>query len=401
MARVNPLLPGLHLGPVTLSKGGGVSIASVLAILAKGTASAWWTPQSGLIYQDNAGTTPAVAANDVIGLQLDQAHWGGKTLAQELAAQPELCPNGSFPSGSTTGWAVWNTGGVISSANGSLTITQASSANQTGAGIAISTVAGQFYEASFNLLSTSGGAQFRIGTFNGAGDVAISTTSPSTGIRNIVFQAVGATTFFNVATQNTIGNFAQFGSVSVKALPGNHALQASTSLKPTLQFNGSLPIERFDGVDDYLLSPLIPGAATTYIFKGLQNTTGRPVMGASDAVPARSFIALGIGGQLAAGVGSQGIAVITGGPVITGVLGTGALTYDGTTVNLYWNGANVYSAAQASAGQTTIPVSMGSYNNNGTPSTSQSANLYHTQMIAGYAATAAEIATITTYLNSH
>jgi beta-glucanase (GH16 family) len=69
---------------------------------------------------------------------------------------------------------------------------------------------------------------------------------------------------------------------------------------------------------------------------------------------------------MAAGIGAQGTATIFAGADLRNAFHTGAVTWDGTTVKLYLDGAEVYSAAQSGAVNTTVDMFKGALNANGT-----------------------------------
>ena len=52
-------------------------------------------------------------------------------------------------------------------------------------------------------------------------------------------------------------------AISCKLVPGNHALQATTTKRPLWTANSGKPYLLFDGTDDALVSPFIPGSAGT------------------------------------------------------------------------------------------------------------------------------------------
>ena len=114
-----------------------------------------------------------------------------------------------------------------------------------------------------------------------------------------------------------------------------------------------------------ILAPAVQGNGTTqYMDTGLAATAnatlfavfngtagGRTLIGSQSAAPnARSYLASDAGGLIAGGVGSQSFVTIKGTTnIVDSVVHITCLTYDGSTVKLYWNGDQEYSAAQASA----------------------------------------------------
>src|SRR5690606_7271653 len=76
------------LGLTPLSKGGGIDLNAFMAAQSDGL---WFDfTQTDRLFQENVGPTPANDPGEVIGLAMSQRVWGGKTLAELLAGQPEL-----------------------------------------------------------------------------------------------------------------------------------------------------------------------------------------------------------------------------------------------------------------------------------------------------------------------
>ena len=125
---------------------------------------------------------------------------------------------------------------------------------------------------------------------------------------------------------------------------------------------GTAPVYRTADIDS---GPAVQGNGTTqYMDTGLAATAnatlfavfngtagGRTLIGSQSAAPnARSYLASDAGGLIAGGVGSQSFVTIKGTTnIVDSVVHITCLTYDGSTVKLYWNGDQEYSAAQASA----------------------------------------------------
>lgn len=173
---------------------------------------------------------------------------------------------------------------------------------------------------------------------------------------------------------------------------GNHASQATSGARPVRKMGGLI---RYDGSDDNLLTTFNPAAATSLAFHGKIGDLTQIIVGAQNS-NGRCYISTGASGSLAAGVGAQNFYDITAGPDIRNVLGVGVLTCNGSVVKLYWNGAEIYSAAQSGVTPSTTPFMVGAHNNNGTPSNFASADLYRALAI-DRALTPAEITKLTNY----
>tara|TARA_R110000868_G_scaffold348974_2_gene610122 strand:- start:409 stop:1005 length:597 start_codon:yes stop_codon:yes gene_type:complete len=151
-------------------------------------------------------------------------------------------------------------------------------------------------------------------------------------------------------------------SFSVKKLLGSHASQTGSSFMPQYQPAGTT----YDGLDDRMVTILKPTTEGTILARFSGDLASRVVMGSQAASDGRCFLALDASGRLAAGIGGQSTSTIFGGADIRGETHTGAVTWDGSTVKLYLDAVEVYSAAQSGAVNTTIPIMHGALNANGT-----------------------------------
>jgi hypothetical protein len=166
------------------------------------------------LYQDTAGTTPVTTTGQSVGLMLDKS--------KGLVLGPELVTNGGFDS--ATGWTVSaqcsigsGVANIISTDGSFQSVVQ----NRTLTG-------GSTYELSFDVVSyTSGTPRF---TFTGASvDISFATGTgrrvarffvPTTVTSGITFTRLAGVTNYSI------------DNISVKELPGNHAVQATTANRP-------------------------------------------------------------------------------------------------------------------------------------------------------------------------
>lgn len=181
-------------------------------------------------------------------------------------------------------------------------------------------------------------------------------------------------------------------SASVRQIPGSHGEQNSASFRPILRADGL----EYDGIDDRLTTSLTPTTEGTLVARFDGDTASRVIMGSQPATDGRAFLALDASGRLAAGIGTQSTATIFGGSDIRGTEHVGAVTWDGTTVKLYLDGTEVYSAAQSGAVNTTVAMTLGSLNANGTPSAFWD-GIIGQSIAIDRALTASEISNLTTY----
>lgn len=321
------------------------------------------------LFQEATGITPA-GVDQNVGLALDVSKWGGKTLAQVLAGQPELVVNGNFDV-DISGWtnigsstAIWSSGVMQITANAGFIGGRYQDVTiSSGARVEISARCRRLSGTSpLNLAAYVGGAFTTLIGIRQVteGDFITETLRVSHGGTSIrvYFQAVNGNGVFEV------------DNVSVKEIPGNHASQATSGARPVLKAGG---LTRYDGSDDGLLTTLNPTAAMTFMVKGnLPSSNSRYFGGVNGAGTSRLYLGTN-SGVLAALVGSG-----------TALLGTAALSEsgvfgvmnDGTTASLIQNGAIVASQAQAGAPTTAFPIALGFVNNSGTPSGWGNSDIY-------------------------
>lgn len=180
--------------------------------------------------------------------------------------------------------------------------------------------------------------------------------------------------------------------ITVTPVSGNHGLQATTSAQPKWQTGG---LARFDGSDDCLLTTLNPTTSGTMLVAGTADAVNDILMGSIGVSNGRCYIGTDSAGRLSGGIGTQGSGTIFGGDDIRGVVGVNALSWDGTTVKLFRDGATIYEDAQSGAVNTTTPIHVGALNNNGTSTSFADMDSSRVLYIAK-ALTAAQIAAITT-----
>lgn len=171
-------------------------------------------------------------------------------------------------------------------------------------------------------------------------------------------------------------------------LKGNHARQTSSTFRPTKQ-SGGLLWRR----GDRLVSTHTATPQGTIIAK-FNGVDGTIIAGAQPASNGRSFLALDPNGRLSAGVGNQSRNIIFAGPDLRNETHIGAVTWDGTTVKLYLDGAEIYSAPQVGAVTGATPFMIGALNANGTAAQFWQ-GLIGPNIAIDRALTAAEITSIT------
>jgi hypothetical protein len=191
---------------------GGFSPSALFALAEPGV---WFDPSDlSTLYQDTAGTTPVTTTGQSVGLMLDKS--------KGLVLGPELVTNGDFSSG--TGWTT-NTGWSIT---GGAAVGAAVSTSLFGGGV--TPVAGRTYRVDFDVISYTSGSLFVTVGGNFSGNPSLTGAAMAPG-RKSVYVVSGSSPsrgveFYGGSIAATIDN------ISVKELPGNHAVQATTANRP-------------------------------------------------------------------------------------------------------------------------------------------------------------------------
>lgn len=186
------------------------------------------------LYQSRTRGDVVTADGDVVGIMLDKSQMGGLAAADFIAAQPELVTNGTFDTDSdwiVTGASI--SGGVVNIGAAGHEFYQQPGFDET-----------KYHAVTFTVTG-SGSLYFRFGAI--ATNVEQVTTSgtytfvlkPTSNAGYIVFRSFGFT--------GTLDN------VSVKEIPGNHAVAPSDAARPLYKTDGTYHWLLSDGVDDRFL----------------------------------------------------------------------------------------------------------------------------------------------------
>lgn len=432
----------------TQSQGVGAGLSSLFA---NGEDGFLFYPMSDLtrLFLLSSGSTGNVAVDaDPVGLDLDSSSWGnGISYSSLLAAQPELVPNPTLsgavagtPGTQPTGWAgLFSTGGAASvvmtqvalntvsgipcvdisdAGTASSSVGQAAAMGPSGmSGIPV--VAGKSYTAScyFALLSgalgDAGGARLRIAWFTAAGAangqtdiVLVGLSSSLAQFKQIAVAPAGSafatlTLRVGVTIATAYSWTLRIGAPSLKLVPGNHALQATTTKRPLWKANGGKPYLNFDGTDDTLISPFLPTAAMTMACAFNSATAGGILIGGGDSAGGHwAYLSLSGSGVLSGGWGVQNLTTIFGGANVLNANHVGILVADAVSVDLYLDGAPIYTAAPSgSPSGGTGGMALASFNDAGTPSTFSNSEIFGA-IALNRRATLAEIALITSKFQS-
>jgi hypothetical protein len=188
--------------------------------LLAGSTALVWLDFSDLttLFQDAAGTTPVTAPGQPVGLALDKS--------QGLVLGPELVTNGG-PFVNTTGWG--SSGSNLSVVSGKLRV-EASNIGGA-ANLTLTTVANTFYQVSVSNVDNVSSHGWDIG-FGGTFLPASSITTAANGSLTVLFLASGTSTTLALRSRLSSSAIVDFGSISVRELPGFHATASGTS-RPT------------------------------------------------------------------------------------------------------------------------------------------------------------------------
>lgn len=305
-------------------------------------------------WQDVTGQTLADDAGEPIALAMDSGTWAGRTLAGEVAAQPELKGTGTIGMFGSTTPATYNPSTGVGSVSRTTYPTDQSY-------VSFPVTIGAYYEVDVENFGVFGLALRP----NSGGAIVAALPLGRSKMR------VASTTSVMLFTCGTNANTTNFTVHSFKAVPGNHGIQATGTSRPARQAGG---VSRYDGAADNLLTSfLAQSGPMTLLYHGTVPASLAAVqvlMGSSGSSANRCWIGVNTSGLLCAGVGSQTESTIVGTTDVRGKSIVAALTFDGSTVTLFLrvDGAvsQEYSAAQASTPTTAIPFRLGAMNNNGT-----------------------------------
>lgn len=208
------LLSQISLAITRIWSGLGSGAFSPLDLFKQGEQGAWYDPSDfSTMFQESVGTTPVTAVGQPVGLILDKS--------KGLALGSELVTNGDFSVDS--GW----TKGVGTTISGGKANFSASAGyvlyNTAVAGI----VAGGYYEVTYTI---SGYVSGTIRPYIGA-SASFGPSASANGTYSVRFGSIStAEVGFNSpdAFTGSIDNF------SVKAVLGNHAIQATAAARPVL-----------------------------------------------------------------------------------------------------------------------------------------------------------------------
>lgn len=180
------------------------------------------------LYQDAAGSTPVTALGQPVGLTLDKSRGGLANVGAELVT------NGDF-SGGTTGWST-GTGWSISSGRANCSNTIATGLIQNAV-----FVSGKTYRVTFEFNRTAGSLAFWI-----AGTQLVQSGINTSGTKTFHVSATTSGSLFLESSSGT--NDFWVDNISVREVPGVHAIQPTSASRPALDARVNLLTysEQFD-----------------------------------------------------------------------------------------------------------------------------------------------------------
>lgn len=220
----------------------------------------------GDLYQDAAGTTPVTAVGQPVGLWLDRSR--GLELGPERWDDANVLLFGEATRLSPGVYRLVDTDGVYDA-------------------VRLPLEKDRTYEVSVQVTRVGAAAPgFKIEYGPGGQSVGFSNITTTT------YRAVLRVTSTNpeaISIARNAGSDLDIANVSVRELPGNHVSQPTAANRPVLQQDANgIYVLRFDGVDDWMVTPSIDFTVTDKM------TVVAGVYKASDA-DIRQLVALGVG----------------------------------------------------------------------------------------------------------
>jgi len=203
------------------------------------------------LFQDSAGTTPVTAVEQPVGLILDKSK--GLVLGPELDDGLATAAN----------WTVFGTN-TVAQLGDAIEITYVD--NHGGAyqplrqtcGLTTDLTVGKWYKVAGQAKVNTGSANISIATASAWTSAAITSTSYVDFV--IYFLANSATTNYISAANLSAGEVLTIDNISVKELPGQHSLQATTAARPVLR---AAPTRiDYDAVNDTLVATFAASLGT-------------------------------------------------------------------------------------------------------------------------------------------
>lgn len=241
--------PGLYLG---IPYHAGITEAAVAALNPLALYN-FTDTTSLLVGRDGSGGNPSVGGTTSIGVALSKASMGGLTASAYIASQPDFIANGNFTV-NLDGWTARADSTLTNPSAGRMRVTSTATGTAAGADYELTGLTvGRTYRVTCQILAKSGSATVGFAVVT---DLAITGLSGLT-VGEIVTHFVATATSRTLQVRYGSGNgsldsWFEFTGVSVKALPGIHAIAPADNQRPVLASASGRLTSRFDGVDDTL-----------------------------------------------------------------------------------------------------------------------------------------------------
>ena len=178
---------------------------------------------------DGSGGNPVVG--DPVGMMLDTSQFGGKTAEAYLAGATELVTNGTFDT-DVSGWSAYR--GSISWSSGQLAV----ASNGSDYGAAVTTLS-LTLGATYYIAVQVGDAPVAtpdlwIGTTWSNGSALDASGMSANSLYSSTFVASASTMYITLRASNAGTNTVKYDNISVKEIPGHHAIAPSDSARPVL-----------------------------------------------------------------------------------------------------------------------------------------------------------------------
>jgi len=215
--------------PELSTRGGRFSPASLFT---GGVQGAWYAPDDfSTLFQDSVGTTPVTAVEQPVGLMLDKS--------QGLVLGSELVTDGTLWTAVAPTTSSWNSG------TSTVRVTGGASG---GSYYNFASVAGVFYKLTFTVSVVTAGTWYMIGKAASNGGGSNNIVNTDTVGKTVTCYFAATSTASSLYIQITSGGVIDVSGITLKALAGNHALQATSASRPVLRarYNLLTYSEQFD-----------------------------------------------------------------------------------------------------------------------------------------------------------